>query len=120
VRCCAKDRCTTERRYCHTKNTAASKPVSHRAAEQQQRTQRQKIGVDHPLQRARIGVQRIADDRETDIHDRTVDEGEARCEDGCRENEARIFRTAARRHTPCGGSIALRANSEIQARPFAK
>jgi hypothetical protein len=65
--------------------------VSGRAADQQQRRERQQIGIDRPLQLGRRRVKVRPDRGQRDVGDRSVDEGEARREDARDEREPRIL-----------------------------
>ncbi len=51
--------------------------VAEGAAKQQQRGQRQEIGVDGPLQVGGAGAELPADRRQADVHHRAVHEGQA-------------------------------------------
>ena len=58
----------------------AAEAVAQRAAEQDQRGEGQRVGVDRPLQPGHAGVQVLADLGQRDVHDRGVDEGQPRPE----------------------------------------
>jgi hypothetical protein len=53
---------------------AAAEQVAERAADQQQRAERQQVGLDDPLLRREPGVEVVADRRERDVDDGPVDE----------------------------------------------
>ena len=61
----------------------AADAVGERAGGQQQRGERQRVGVDHPLQVGEVRVQVALDRRQRDVHDRDVEqEHEGRRADG--------------------------------------
>ena len=64
--------------------------VAERSAEQQQRGQRQEIGVDDPLHLLRPGAVALADRGQGDAEDRAFDEGQARREDAGDERPALV------------------------------
>ena len=52
----------------------AAEPVGDRAGREQQRGERQRVGVDDPLQVGEAGAQRLLDVGERDVHDRDVEQ----------------------------------------------
>ena len=61
---------------------AASEAVAERAAEQDERGERQRVGVDHPLQAGGAGAEVGTDRGQRDRDDRGVEEGHARPQNG--------------------------------------
>ena len=52
----------------------AADAVGHRAAGQQQRGERERVGVDDPLQVGEVGAEVALDRRQRDVHDRDVEQ----------------------------------------------
>ena len=52
----------------------APEAVGERAGRQLERGERERVGVDHPLQVGQRGVQRLLDVRQRDVHDRDVEQ----------------------------------------------
>lgn len=65
--------------------------VTKRAAEQNQRREGQKIGVDEPGETLRTGMKTSVERRQCDIDDRSVDEGEAGAQDGGSKRCSRVL-----------------------------
>ena len=87
-----------EHRDADSEDLAPAEQVAQRPAGQQQRGQRQGVGLDHPLHVDERGVEGRLQRRQRDVHDRAVDERHAGAEDGRREDPARrAFRRADRR-----------------------
>src|SRR5262249_44337482 len=69
-------------------HAAAPVAVAERAAEQDQRGQRQQVAVEDPLQRAGAGAEVLADLRQRDVDDGAVEERHPRAGDGNGEQPA--------------------------------
>ena len=74
--------------------------VAQRATDQDQRAERQQIAVDHPLLRGQPAAQRDLDRRQRDVHDRAVQQHDARAHDAGDQRQALDRRIAAGRHRP--------------------
>lgn len=70
--------------------------IAGRAAEQQQRAQRQQIAADHPRQAGAVGRERLRNRRQADVDDRAIDESQAGREHGGGKHAARVRRCSRR------------------------
>src|SRR5882724_10470728 len=70
--------------------------IAQRAAEQNQRAQRQQVGIDRPGQFGWAGLKIVREGREGDVDDRPVNESEARSKNGGGEGRTGVH---ARLHT---------------------
>ena len=66
---------------------AAAEHVAERAADEQQRAERQQVGVDHPLLGRETAVQARPDRRQRDVDDRSVEERRRGPEDACEQRQ---------------------------------
>ena len=72
-----------EHREADEEHAAAADPVGDRAGREQERRERQRVGVDHPLEVLERGAEVALDVRQRDVHDSDVDqEHERRDADG--------------------------------------
>ena len=76
--------------------------VAERAADQDQRAEREHVGVRDPLLRLEPAAEVVLDRGERDVDDRPVDRGDARAED--RGDERRALDSASPRPTVVGGA----------------
>ena len=84
---------------------AAPEVVTERPADQDQRTEREQVGLDDPLLGRQAGVQVLADGRERDVDHGPVEEDDGRAEDG--GYEGRALATRGRLHRPrIAGAVA--------------
>ena len=75
--------------------------VAERAADQDQRAERQQVAVDDPLLRRQAAAERALDRRQRDVHDRAVEQHDARADDARDQRQALDRGFAARgRHAP--------------------
>ena len=70
-----------EATHAHGIHRPSPEPVTEGAAEQDERGQRQGVGVDHPLEPGEVGVEVAADRREGDVDDRAVEQGDPAAQD---------------------------------------
>ena len=93
--------------HAELEDLAPAHPVTERAAEQQERGQRQRVGRDHPLQAGDAGVEVLADMRQRDADHGGIERGDARAEDrrgehpaspGAVEGQLRVKRFSRRAH----------------------
>ena len=93
---------------------AAAEAVAERAAEEQERGERDEVRVERPLQTGDVGLQVAADRGQRDVHDRAVEERDARPEHGRRDHPARRRRTEA--ELAAGRSHSLQSAVRFEAR----
>ena len=72
--------------------------VAERAADEQQRAERQQVGVDDPLLQREATAEVALDRRQRDVDDRRVDEDDHRAEDAGDEDQAIALRRVLRVH----------------------
>ena len=106
----AGERRQREPRHADEEDPLAAEVVAERATEQDQRRQRQRVGVDRPLQIAEPGVEVVPDARQRHVDDRAVDHHDPGAEHGGREHPPARRRAHAQPtrlghgRTLCGGS----------------
>ena len=85
----ARDARDGERHEAGDEDPPAAEAIAERAAEQQERGERDEVRVDRPLQTRDVGLQVAADRRQRDVDDRAVEERDARAEHGRGDHPAR-------------------------------
>jgi hypothetical protein len=70
------------------KDCAAASKIAQRAAGQEQRSQRQRVGFDNPLNLGQRRVESRLQRRKGHVHDRAIDERQTRSENGGRKYPA--------------------------------
>jgi hypothetical protein len=103
----AQQRRQREPRHADDEDPAPAEAVAKRSAEQDERGERQRIGVDRPLQRGGARVELLADAREGDVDDGAVDEGQSRPQNRREQDPApgRLAVAQAARHQSDGRSV---------------
>ena len=102
------ERCQREHQHAGEQGALAAPTVAGDAAEQDQRAERQQVGVDEPGDRGAARAEIVLDRRQADVDDGAVDEGQARAEDGRRQRAGRMGRGAT-----TGGALPRRDDAVI-------
>ena len=89
------DRGDAEGDQADDEDPAAAELVAEAAADQQQRDQRQRVGLDHPLLAGEADVEPVADRRQGDVDDGAVEEDDGGAEDRRDQRQALVAGHAA-------------------------